>query len=125
MEKAEIAYIAGKITGDPQYGEKFARAEKYLRILGYSVINPCCLPEGLGYEDYMLICFAMVEVADLIFMLPDWKDSKGAARELERHLKNGKAARFLSEEELLLADAEGPRDWELWERRLVMQRRAT
>ena len=33
-------YIAGKITGDPNYREKFEKAEKFLAGQGHSVMNP-------------------------------------------------------------------------------------
>lgn len=33
-------YIAGMITGDKNYKSKFKRAEKLLRSLGHSVMNP-------------------------------------------------------------------------------------
>ena len=33
-------YIAGKITGNPDYYEQFAEAEKLLTEQGHAVINP-------------------------------------------------------------------------------------
>ena len=40
-------YISGKIAGDPDYKEKFARAAAQLERLGATVINPATAPEGL------------------------------------------------------------------------------
>ena len=34
-------YIAGKITGDENYRQKFAKAEEVLHQMGHSV-RPCC-----------------------------------------------------------------------------------
>lgn len=58
-------YLAGKITGDPNYREKFAEAAKKLEErAGVTVISPAVTPEGLKKADYMRICFAMLESAD-------------------------------------------------------------
>ena len=40
-------YIAGKITGDREYREKFREAAKALERLGHVVLNPAILPDGL------------------------------------------------------------------------------
>lgn len=74
-------YIAGKITGDPGYRDKFAAAEIQLGWRGHTVLNPAELPGGMSREDYMRICFAMIDVADAVVFLPDAKDSAGARLE--------------------------------------------
>ena len=76
-------YIAGKITGDSNYKQKFMRARKFLEKIGHIVISPAVLPEGMTPGDYMKICFAMIDVADAVVFLPDWKDSAGARLEGE------------------------------------------
>ena len=75
-------YIAGKITGDPRYRERFAEAEAALREVGHIPLNPAVLPEGMEAEDYMRICTAMLDSADAIGLLGDWTDSPGAQLEL-------------------------------------------
>lgn len=77
-------YIAGKINGDPDFKDKFKIVEKELEDKGNIVLNPAELPAGLEYEDYMDICFTMLDVCDAIYLLHDYKDSPGALRELER-----------------------------------------
>ena len=59
-------YIAGKITGDAGYREKFAAAEQKLQGEGFIVLSPAVLPEGMSTADYMRICFAMIDVADKV-----------------------------------------------------------
>lgn len=76
-------YIAGKITGDPNYKEKFNRVEEDLKAKGYLVMNPAILPNGFEYEQYMKVCFAMIDVSDGIYLLPDAYDSPGAQREIK------------------------------------------
>ena len=76
-------YIAGKITGDCDYREKFERAEQELARQGHVVLNPAVLPEGMSAADYMRICFAMIDVADRVVLLPDWQSSPGARLEKE------------------------------------------
>ncbi len=71
-------YIAGKIAGDKQYRAKFREAAKTLEAAGHVVLNPASLPDGLEQADYMRICMAMLDTADLAVFLPDYQESKGA-----------------------------------------------
>lgn len=71
-------YIAGKITGDPYYKAKFARAAADIADAGHTPINPAMQPEGMSNADYMRISFAQLDGADAVAFLPDWEDSKGA-----------------------------------------------
>ena len=92
-------YLAGKITGDPNYREKFAAAAKKLEErAGVTVISPAVTPERLKKADYMRICFAMIDVADEVWMMQNaiysilspegfasilWKDGKRAPEAAE------------------------------------------
>lgn len=58
-------YIAGKIAGDRRYRAKFREAAKALEAAGHVVLNPATLPDALADGDYMRICMAMVDAADL------------------------------------------------------------
>ena len=81
MSKGGISvkvYIAGKITGDRNYREKFSCAQEDLEGQGFTVLNPAKLPEGLLPEDYMRICMAMMDSADIVAFLPDYEQSRGA-----------------------------------------------
>lgn len=79
-------YISGVITGTDDYMERFAKEEKELTEQGYSVVNPAKvnaqLPEDTTYEEYMKMCFCMIDMCDSIYMLNNWDKSCGANREL-------------------------------------------
>lgn len=77
-------YIAGKITGDPDYRQKFTAVAAELTESGFAVVNPATLPEGLTYAAYIRITTAMLDECDAVMFLPDWKDSKGVRHEMSR-----------------------------------------
>lgn len=87
MNKKKV-YISGKISGS-DYDEafdKFERAENWLSLIGLSPINPMkkvSEQEGKSWKDYMLEDIAILWECDGIYMLPDWKDSKGARIEFQ------------------------------------------
>ena len=74
-------YIAGKITGDAGYREKFAAAEQKFTREGFIVLSPAVLPEGMTNAEYMRICFAMIDIADKVAFLDDFLESQGARLE--------------------------------------------
>ena len=84
-------YIAGKVTGDPNYKAKFYQAAKQVEGLGHTVLLPSMLPStGLTEADYMRICLAMIYTADLVLFLPDYIESQGAMVEWMLCKKTGK-----------------------------------
>lgn len=90
-------YIAGKITGDPEYRKKFACAARQVEEFGHIALNPAELPEGLKPEEYMRICFAMLDAADEMWYLADAADSPGAFLEVQYCRYVNKRVRRLSE----------------------------
>lgn len=76
-------YIAGKITGDPDYKAKFNAAAEAYKKKGYTVLNPSWMPQGMQNADYMRICFAMIDTADVVAFLPGYRLSAGAQLELQ------------------------------------------
>ena len=71
-------YLAGKVTGNPNYTMEFTSADLIYSGEGHSVLNPAALPEGMETADYMRICLPMLLSADCVVLLPTWKDSPGA-----------------------------------------------
>ena len=84
-------YIAGKMTGLPDLGrERFRAAAERLREEGYTVLNPAELPDGMPGDRYMPICLAMVNAADAVYALDNWKESPGATIEIRYAQYQGK-----------------------------------
>lgn len=104
-------YIAGRITGDPNYTEKFNSAVKTvkqwwfferhgvkaaLRLgrFGFDVVNPVEFTLfGRTLDKYswtvcMIVCLFRLVRCSYVYMLHDWHESKGATLE-------HKAAKFL------------------------------
>lgn len=86
-----LIYISGKISGNPNYEEEFAQAEKYYcEKKGEFVFNPAdmgkffrekCLSyfsKEPNWEDYMLFDVKHLLRAGTLVSLPNWKESKGA-----------------------------------------------
>lgn len=90
-------YIAGKITGDPNFKTKFDQAKEWLSGYGQSVMSPADLPAGMKQGDYMRICLAMIDSADEVHVLPGSKDSKGTKIEVLY-------AQYIGKEVVLMGD---------------------
>lgn len=90
-------YIAGKITGDPNYKDKFRRAKEILEAQGHIVLNPAMLPEGMTRDEYMHICIPMLEVSDQAVFIPDYFESEGARLEYNWCCYTGKPKRIMLE----------------------------
>lgn len=87
-------YIAGPITGHPNFREKFEAAEKKLREAGHLPMHSAGLPQGFEHWEYLYICDAMIDRCDAILMLPGWRDSKGAMHEFLYAKEQGKKVYF-------------------------------
>jgi hypothetical protein len=81
MDKPTL-YISGAISNAPDLNRtKFANATKQLRGLGYIVINPHEICEGIPAEEWakgMRICIKKLMDADVLILLDDWQQSRGA-----------------------------------------------
>ena len=99
-----IVYLAGPITGVADYRQRFDMAERKLTDLGYTVLNPAILPEGMSKAAYMRICMAMIESADVVAFMPGWQNSAGARIEADYCFYTGRKTYAL--ELVLLGDME-------------------
>lgn len=79
-------YVAGQISRNENYLWQFNEAEaRIIDKLGNSakVLNPAYLPDGMTPGEYMRICFAMIDCADILVLLPNAILSKGALLEAQ------------------------------------------
>lgn len=79
-------YLAGKITGNENYRSEFIKAEwRAKELLGDDILilNPAVLPENIDYNKAINITSAMLREADMVVLLKNWKNSRGATHEKE------------------------------------------
>ena len=93
-------YLAGRISGDPDYKAKFRAAEEFVSGLGgYAVVNPAVLPErGFSYSAYIRMSMAMLYECDIVCFLPDWHESIGAGLEYDMATVLGKEIIFYDDD---------------------------
>lgn len=88
-------YIAGKITGDPDYRAKFAEASREVveytffdrhgveaaqaGWFNFEPVSPAAiLPTDTRWHTAMIVCLAILVRCSHIYMLADWQESRGA-----------------------------------------------
>lgn len=79
-------YISGPMIGDPDFSEKFYKAEKQLKEKGHTVLNPAIwsyMGVQLDYGEYMILDIAMLSICDLVVLLPGYEHSAGCKYERE------------------------------------------
>lgn len=88
MNKLGKVYIAGRISGlsESEFKANFLRGVDKVRKLGVEsrhIINPAKYTIDFGeWSEYMRLCLSKLLECDTIFMLEDYKESKGAKFEL-------------------------------------------
>lgn len=93
-------YISGKITGDPNFVEKFQKVEDLLISMNYEVINPVKLCQDIAdnYKECMKRDIKILLECDSILMLNDWHLSSGSIVEFGIAKIIGLQIRFQSED---------------------------
>jgi len=80
----ETIFISGKITGlsREEASNNFYNAEIKLKELGHECFNPIRIADRYGwnldYAFYMSKCLAELPYCDTIYMLKNWRNSKGS-----------------------------------------------
>ena len=87
-------YISGSITGTDDFMERFSIAQKKLERDCHDVVNPALvnsnLPKSTTYSEYMDMSFCMLKMCDAIYLLDEWKSSRGANLEIIFAMLNDK-----------------------------------
>jgi predicted RNA-binding protein len=91
-----IVYISGGISNVPDYLQRFTAAENELKkkFPEAVILNPCRQPQGLTWEAYMTMAAVDVAIADMVYFLRNWRESKGARMEMNLALKYAKDILF-------------------------------
>lgn len=96
-------YLSGKITGTVDYMERFSNKQRELELRGDEVINPALinsfLPKSTTWEEYMSLCYPMIDMCDAIYFLDGWENSKGAKIEFDYAMGKKKFICFKTENE--------------------------
>ena len=95
-------YIAGKMTGlsVDEIFDRFNRVENILVSKYNAVLNPSVMwhhkePNRFSRDEYLNICFAMLDNCDTVVVLPDYEDSYGTAREIRFAYEHGMEVLYL------------------------------
>lgn len=97
VEVKHRVFISGKVTGNGILDtiNKFEGAEEEIvRLFGdnVEVVNPLYIEGmnfGINHGEAMELCYEELETCSHIYMLDDWKDSKGSRLERTFALKRG------------------------------------
>ena len=90
--KRNRVYISGKITGiEGLANDYFKAAEQKLKAAGLTPANPFKFDHDhdKSWESYMRVCIIELCKCNTIYMLPNWKDSRGAKIEYKLAKKLG------------------------------------
>ena len=101
MEKKTRVYIAGKISGTDDFIERFGKTEEEFIKIGCEVLNPAKLtsimPISTTHDEYLTLCYCMIEMADVVYFLNGWEKSPGATMEYQYCVRHGKRCMFEKE----------------------------
>lgn len=90
MRKPLKVFLSGPISSRLEtYKAEFDDAARIVSEAGHLPLNPATLPIGMENRDYMRICLAMLDSADLLLQLPGWGKSAGAIAERTLAMKTG------------------------------------
>lgn len=90
MRKPLKVFLSGPISSRMEtYKAEFDDAARIVSEAGHLPLNPATLPIGMENRDYMRICLAMLDSADLLLQLPGWGKSAGAIAERAVAMKTG------------------------------------
>lgn len=96
-------YLSGKITGDEGFAEKFKAKEEELSARGDYVFNPALHPDMFTHGQFMQIDLLALSFCDSIYLMDNWRDSKGARMEFEQSKVLGLDVEFEKEPYILRA----------------------
>ena len=104
VKSKKPVYISGKITGlkPKDYLTRFYHAQLKLQDEGFEVINPAVtqatMPPCTTYDQFMQMSMLELSFCGSIYMLSNWKESKGAKKEHHYAVVHGYSIRYEEDE---------------------------
>jgi len=110
-------YIAGPVSDQPNYNvEAFKSVSDLIADSGNAALYTSLLPKGMSEPEYMKFAHAMLEVCDVVVLLPRWSMSEGAVAEFHWAVKLGR--KIVRQEHL-------PLIFRHWHKRDILLKEAT
>lgn len=81
---AKKIYLSGKITGDEGFAERFSKTADRLSADGDMVFNPAVHPDMFTHGQFMQIDLLALSFCDTIYLMDNWRSSKGAKMEFDQ-----------------------------------------
>ena len=85
-----IIYLSGPIRGVENYEQAFEDAEKEYTGIDTVALNPARILKGTEDRDCLPVCLQLIELADVVVLLPGWQQSLGACTEALYALRQNK-----------------------------------
>ncbi len=100
-----LAYLAGPISGFPDYLERHQKAKAYLEEQGHAVISPAVATKEMPvskmtYQMFLDHGLLLLSFCDTLFLMPGWDKSSGCQMEYAYAKANGYQIHYLHPEEL-------------------------
>lgn len=118
LDPPVLTYLAGPVTGRPDFMEHFAAGQAFLEAHGHHVINPAAItavmPKAyMTRGQFMQMGIAELMCAGRIALLPGWEGHSGCRMEQAIAAANLMPVQYLTEEDMaegLLIMAENRKD---------------
>lgn len=65
----------GTISVSPDEYDHYQRAALRLRADGQTIVSPMVLPDGLSNDDYVHLCYSLIDVSEAVLFLDGWEQS--------------------------------------------------
>ena len=96
-KKGKIVYLSGERNDSVNDKVKFAIAEQFMLNMGCIVINPTKLDvvcPDFTPEETNRLCYKMIEMSDIVFMVSGWQKSNIADAEMNYARSIGKKVMY-------------------------------
>lgn len=99
MERGKLVFLCGCYDNEPLNEQSYNSASLFLWQMGFIPLNPCeskKMLSNLGKTEIEQMFFKLIDIADIVFMMCDWQNSKMATAELSYAKAIGKRIMYQS-----------------------------